>query len=186
MSTIRLIVGLGNPGPEYEQTRHNLGFKVADLLEKRRGSSWKIWKNLAEVSPGEVFILKPQVYMNNSGTAVREFIKYQNILPAEIIVVIDDFSIPLGKLRLRKSGSAGGHNGLDSIIAHLATPEFPRLRLGIGHIPLNTNPADFVLSKFLPEQKDIVESMIAKAADVVETVLKEGIEKSIEYDHNRP
>src|SRR3989339_993962 len=135
---LKLIVGLGNPGDKYALTRHNLGFRVADELARRWGCSWKNWKGVAlaasSADAGRAQLFKPQTYMNNSGQPLLEYLAYHNILPGEIIVVLDDFSLPLGKLRLRNSGSAGGHNGLSSVIAHCGTDAVARLRLGIGPV----------------------------------------------------
>src|SRR3989339_2071113 len=138
MVKYKLIAGLGNPGEKYTFTKHNLGFRVADELARRWGCSWKPWKSQALVAspedPGRALLFKPQTYMNNSGQPLSNYLGYHNILPGEIIVILDDFSLPLGKLRLRKSGSAGGHNGLSSVIVHCGTDAIARLRLGIGPV----------------------------------------------------
>jgi PTH1 family peptidyl-tRNA hydrolase len=131
---LKAIVGLGNPGAEYKQTRHNVGFEVVDELARRWTVRLKSWKSMAEVavvSGRDVVLAEPKTFMNNSGQAVRAVADFYQIDPRDVLVVVDEVQLPLGRLRLRRSGSAGGHNGLKSIIEHLGT-EFPRLRLGVG------------------------------------------------------
>jgi PTH1 family peptidyl-tRNA hydrolase len=179
---IKLIVGLGNPDARYKNTRHNIGFDVIEQVAHDAPALWgetKLGaKALAASLPGGQKLLKPLEYMNNSGLAVRAMADYYRIAPAEILVIVDDFSLLLGVLRLRPSGSAGGHNGLKSIIEHLGTNEFPRLRCGIGPVPPGWDPADFVLSKFTAEESTAVEDMIKRACAAALDTLRDGLEKT--------
>jgi PTH1 family peptidyl-tRNA hydrolase len=176
-----LIVGLGNPGSRYEWTRHNCGFLVIDELGRRAGRTVRISECQAltartTLGGEEVMLAKPQTYMNLSGVAVgalRE--KYERDGLSSLLVISDDLALPFGKIRVRGQGSAGGHNGLKSIIAKLGTPEFPRVRLGIApDHPLN-DTSDFVLSEFPRSDRDALAEMVARAADAVEAVLTIGI-----------
>ncbi|MBN1621701.1 MAG: aminoacyl-tRNA hydrolase [Endomicrobiales bacterium] len=185
MANIKLIVGLGNPGEEYKKTRHNLGFRVVDEFAEKQDGKWRNWERLAKTStidliePGyKLTLAKPQKYMNNSGLAVRKLIDYFNISPQELLVVVDDFSLVFGKIRLRSAGSSGGHNGLTSIIEHINTSDFPRLRLGIGPVPSDINHSDYVLSNFTSTEESDIGRIIEEAVKVVETILTEGMEKA--------
>lgn len=185
---IQLIVGLGNPGREYENTRHNLGFRTVDLLAEEWDASWKSWSGVALTAkpdrPSPVVLAKPVTYMNNSGQAVRRLCDYYRISSQEILVVVDDFALPLGCLRLRERGSAGGHNGLASIIEHLGTSDFPRLRLGIGPVPADMDCADFVLAPVRGEEKETVQRMVEEAARTVENVLTAGLARAVSQIKN--
>jgi PTH1 family peptidyl-tRNA hydrolase len=155
---IKLFVGLGNHGHEYKNTRHNLGFMVLDSIALAKGLEFKNWDNMADVSfyegyIGKVWLLKPTTFMNFSGIAVSSFVKYYKISTEEIVVCYDDFSIYLGEYKIRMSGSAGGHNGIKSIIKLLHTDKFPRIKFGIGPLPKFMGMADFVLSKFAKEDE---------------------------------
>ncbi|MFH1368417.1 MAG: aminoacyl-tRNA hydrolase [Elusimicrobiota bacterium] len=181
--SIKLIVGLGNPGKGYEKTRHNLGFQAVEMLADIWKSGWKLEKKFKSLvsapgSSGVRLLVKPQTYMNNSGSAVRAVLDYYGIAPEEMLVISDDFSLPFEKIRLRKSGSDGGHNGLASIIENISTSVFPRLRMGIGPVPPWIDPADFVLSKFDKSQKENVENIKLEAVRVVRMILDEGWEKA--------
>ncbi|MHB9154107.1 MAG: aminoacyl-tRNA hydrolase [Endomicrobiales bacterium] len=190
MPEIKLVVGLGNPGKEYEDTRHNIGFKAVDLLAEEGRAEWKNWSGLAviakPVQDTPVLLAKPMTYMNNSGLVVKQIGDYYRFSVQEILVVMDDFSLPLGSLRLRRRGSAGGHNGLCSIIEHLGSSDFARLRLGIGPVPPGRDPADFVLAKFGSAEKAVVEEMVKEAARTVEKVLSEGFEKTVSRMKSAP
>lgn len=147
-----LIVGLGNPGLQYARTRHNVGFLALDHISKKLGCDTKRLKHLALTEKAVidgigVLLMKPQTFMNNSGEAVRDAADFYKIPPKNIIVIFDDTSLPVGALRVRKNGSAGGHNGIKSIISHLGTQEFPRIKLGIGAKPSGYDLADYVLGK---------------------------------------
>lgn len=176
---MRLIVGLGNPGPEYARTRHNVGFQVADELARRWGLDFRKgkWKSLvaAGSAHGEsVVLLKPQTYMNDSGQSVGGAASFYKVEAADVLVVYDDIDLPLGKLRLRERGSHGGHNGVRSIIQHLKSSEFPRLKVGVGR-PRHGDAADHVLSGFRKHELPIVEEALTRAAEAVETALREGL-----------
>ena len=183
MGHIKLIVGLGNPGKKYVRTRHNAGFNVLDILAEEAGAGWKNWKDKAETAvmnrAEKVILVKPGLYMNNSGEAVRGLLDYFSITPEEMLVVSDDFSLELGALRMRLKGSSGGHNGLQSIINQTGTSAFARLRLGIGPMPERIDPADFVLSEFNPEQNITMQETYKKAAAVIEDALSSGIEAAV-------
>lgn len=167
---MRLIVGLGNPGTEYVSTRHNIGWETIDMLvdrlglgrpqEKFGGACW----GPASLDGERVYFLKPYTYMNNSGIAVREIAHFYKIAPRDILVVVDDINLAPGRMRLRVSGSAGGHNGLKSIIAHLGTQDFPRLRLGVGERPVHYDLADWVLGHFSSDDRKTMDRVLDKAS----------------------
>lgn len=174
---MKLIVGLGNIGKEYEGTRHNIGFMVADELAKRWGIT--TWKNerssmCAEHRiPEKVFLIKPTTYMNLSGEAVGAFANFYNIDPEDIAVIQDDLDLPCGKLRIRRKGSAGGHNGIKSIQQHLGTGDFPRFKIGIGHPERNASAViGHVLHRFGKEEQPLIEEAVKQMADAVELWLK--------------
>lgn len=174
---MKLIVGLGNIGKEYEGTRHNIGFMVADELAKRWGiTTWKSERSAmcAEYRiPEKVFLIKPTTYMNLSGEAVGAFANFYNIDPEEIAVIQDDLDLPCGKLRIRRKGSAGGHNGIKSIQQHLGTGDFPRFKIGIGHPERNASAViGHVLHRFGKEEQPLIEEAVKQMADAVELWLK--------------
>jgi len=177
---VKAIVGLGNPGPQYKGTRHNVGFDVIDEIARRESVGFESapadaliakWRRPEEA----VLLVKPLTFMNLSGQAVGELARYFKIEVADLIVVVDEVHLPLGKLRARKRGSAGGHNGLKSVIAHLGD-EFARLRLGVGRGGDQRNLADHVLSRFEKDEAAEVERMTARAADAAEMFITSGIE----------
>src|ERR687885_2038527 len=177
-----LVVGLGNPGREYARTRHNVGWMVVDELARRHGGSWRSKFNgqVTDVRIGEhkVGLLKPETYMNESGRSVRAATDFFKVEPDAVLVVHDEGDFDLGRLQARKGGGLAGHNGLRSIAQHLKSPEFMRLRIGVGR-PGRGDPrplADYVLSDFAPE--DNAEELIARAADAVETLDAEGLERT--------
>jgi len=173
---IRLVAGLGNPGAEYTHTRHNIGFMVVDLLAHERGLVWEKsskW-DAATAKLGDTLLVKPASYMNRSGHPLFAIAQFFKIAPQEIFVVLDDFSLPLGRLRIRQSGSPGGHNGLESIIVQFGTEEIPRLRIGIGSAPAQ-GASDYVLSNFFEEEKGLVRSTIIRAADAVKCAIDNGV-----------
>jgi len=175
---MKAIVGLGNPGADYEGTRHNVGFDVVDALAGRwqaRLRSWKSTADVAVVSGRDVVLVEPRTFMNLSGQAVRAVADYYHIEPHDVLVVVDEAQLPLGRLRLRRSGSAGGHNGLKSVIEHLGT-EFPRLRIGVDRGDRRSDLADRVLSRFPPSEREVIEAAVARAADAAETFVSDGIE----------
>lgn len=173
---IRLVAGLGNPGPEYATTRHNIGFMVTDHLASQFGSTWERstkWEALL-ARCGGVFLAKPTSYMNRSGYPLLAIAQFYKIKPPEILVVLDDMALPLGRLRLRLSGGSGGHNGLESVIVQFGTEEIPRLRIGIGAAPPAAS-VDYVLSRFLEEEKSIVRSTIDRAAEAAKCAIDNGL-----------
>ena len=172
LSTIALVVGLGNVGRKYEGTRHNVGFDVLDLVACRSRAAALPETDryrLARASRDDTeFVLAwPTTFMNLSGKAVRELLTRFALAPEQMLVVVDDFALPLGRIRLRKSGSDGGHNGLASITEDIGTRDFPRMRLGIGPAPADTDPAEFVLGQFDAAEQERREDMTATAADAV-------------------
>lgn len=182
---MRLVVGLGNPGPRYSQTRHNLGFMVVDRLAAGQAVGFRtahqaLVGRLVLPSPGGknagLYLLKPLTFMNLSGQAVGAALRYFRLTPADLVVIHDDLDLELGRVRLRSIGSAGGHRGVDSIIGVLGTQQFYRIRLGIGRPPDGVSPAEFVLQPFAPEEQEKVEGMIAMAADAVRLAAWEGWE----------
>lgn len=166
------MAGLGNPGPEYAATRHNIGFMVADQLVAQFGSAWEKsskWEALL-AKCGDVFLAKPTSYMNRSGYPLVAIAHFYKIAPPEILVVLDDMALPLGRLRLRAGGGSGGHNGLESVIMQFGTEEIPRLRIGIGAAP-SEGSIDYVLSRFFEEEKSTVRSTIDRAVEAVKCAI---------------
>jgi peptidyl-tRNA hydrolase, PTH1 family len=178
-SVFRLLVGLGNPGRQYVGTRHNVGFLVLDELARRAAIEFRFdpkWN--AEVAQcGGRMLMKPQTFMNLSGEAVGNYARYHRLTSADILVAFDDTALALGDLRLRPSGSAGGHNGLESVLMHQATEAVPRLRVGIG-APIH-GLTDHVLGRFSPEETPVVEAAVDRAADAIEYANGHGIEAAM-------
>jgi len=177
MSPFQLIIGLGNPGSKYAFTRHNVGFMAVDRLAEKWGIAWQEKSKLQGwiAQDNEVILLKPHTYMNHSGQAVQAVCHWFKIMPRYVLVIYDDLDLPFGKLRLRKQGSAGGHNGMKSIIQHLGTQEFPRLRIGIGR-PVEGESAHYVLEAFNSEQKEKLPSILDQAVRVIELGRKQGLD----------
>ncbi|GMV97077.1 MAG: aminoacyl-tRNA hydrolase [Phycisphaerae bacterium] len=180
---MKLAVGLGNPGGKYEGTRHNVGFRVIDELARRHGIevSRGRFSGLAGgglIAGRPVLLLKPGTFMNLSGRSVREALAFHKLSPADLLVVSDDLALPLGRLRLRKGGSAGGHNGLTSVIQELGTDQFPRLRIGIGQVP-GERMVGHVLGPFSREEEEIIGPALVLAADAVECWFADGIEQAM-------
>ena len=180
-----LLVCLGNPGDKYENTRHNAGFMVADEIAERQGKpiqklKFKALTNIFTISGEKVLVMKPVTYMNLSGEAVRQAADFYKVPPDHVLVVLDDTALAVGKLRVRRGGSAGGHNGLKSIIQHLGTDQFPRLRVGVGEKPHpDYDLADWVLGRFTGEDKKAIDAAVKRAADGVECILKDGLEQGM-------
>lgn len=175
-----LIPGLGNPGTRYAGNRHNVGFQVLDLLAARHNLRFDRSEHRAVVAHGRiagqrVLLAKPQTYMNESGRAVGPLARFYKVAPEQIMVVFDDLDLPQGTIRLRPQGGAGGHNGMRSIIEHLATDNFPRLRIGIGRPPGQMDPAAYVLQDFRPEEEAEMTLVRQEAADALELWLREGL-----------
>lgn len=181
---IKAIVGLGNPGEVYKNTRHNVGFMVIDALNKelRCGKKKeKCFSELYECSEYDVILAKPQTYMNLSGNAVLNIIKDYKLKPDQLLVVYDDLDLPLGTVKLKKSGSSGGHRGMKSIIDMIKTENFPRLRVGIGRPSNKEDVSDYVLSPFSSNEKLIVEKVIVHCKECITNVLKYGIDKAMNF-----
>ncbi len=191
----QLIVGLGNPEQKYEQTRHNIGFAAVDALAR----SWQIPLSenrkfqgaFGEGKPSadKIRLLKPLTYMNNSGMAIRAVTDWYKLPPSSLLVIYDDMDLPLGKIRLRLSGSAGGHNGMKSAIAHLGTQNFPRLRLGIGkppgaNIKDDSSTVSYVLGRFSSGENQIVSEVLQLVVEAVELSIKQGVEKAMNHYNN--
>ncbi|MBI1762932.1 MAG: aminoacyl-tRNA hydrolase [Acidobacteria bacterium] len=180
-----LVIGLGNPGEQYEWTRHNAGFMIIDELARRTGQTVRVKEcqaltARARIGGVETLLVKPQTFMNLSGVAVAQLkTKYEVAEAANILVITDDFALPFGKLRVRPSGSAGGHNGLKSLIAKLNTQAFPRLRLGIAPDHPLSNSVDFVLSEFSRQEREPLATLVEQAADAVEVLLTKGVAEAM-------
>ena len=180
-----LVVFLGNPGPKYECTRHNAGFMAADALAKDKGikinrSRFKALTATVDLGGECVLLMKPQTFMNLSGEAVIQAVKFYRIAPDHVIVVSDEMSLPIGKLRIRTKGSAGGHNGLKNIIAHLGTDSFPRIRIGVGAPPHpDYDVADWVLSVFRNKDAEEMAEAAKRAAEAVECYVLHGPERAM-------
>lgn len=180
-----LVVFLGNPGLKYECTRHNAGFMTADALAKEKGikinrSRFKALTATVDMGGESVLLMKPQTYMNLSGEAVIQAVKFYKIAPENVIVVSDEMSLPIGKLRIRTKGSAGGHNGLKNIIAHLGTDSFPRIRIGVGAPPHpDYDVADWVLSVFRNKDAEEMAEAVKRAAEAVECYVLHGPERAM-------
>lgn len=185
----QLIVGLGNPGSKYEQTRHNVGFMAIDKLAK----VWQV--SLSEnrkfqgffgeglAGSSKIRLLKPTTFMNNSGQAIRAVVDWYKIPPEAVLVIYDDMDLPVGRLRIRLSGSAGGQNGMKSAIAHLGTQTFPRLRIGIDRA--NENSVSHVLGTFAPTEKPLIDEVLDLTVSAIELSLKQGVEKAMSLYNNR-
>lgn len=180
-----LLVGLGNPGDQYENTRHNVGFLVVDELADRakvpvQKLKYRALTNTTTIGDQKVLLMKPITYMNLSGEAVRQAVDFYKVPADHVLVVSDDTALAVGRLRIRKGGSAGGHNGLKNIIQHLGTDQFPRVRLGVGEKPHpDYDLADWVLGKFQGEDKKAMDAAVKKAADAIECILDQGLDKGM-------
>lgn len=178
-----LIAGLGNIGSEYAETRHNIGFKVLDALAAASNAVFRTerYGDVAEMRfKGRTFLLlKPSTYMNNSGNAVRYWLRKEKVEPAELLVVLDDLALPLGTIRMRAKGNDGGHNGLKSIDACIGTNAYPRLRCGIGHDFRQGQQVDYVLGEWLPEEKETLRSVIGMASEAVLSFGTQGVERTM-------
>jgi PTH1 family peptidyl-tRNA hydrolase len=191
----QLIVGLGNPGSKYDRTRHNIGFEAVDALAR----SWQI--SLSEnrkfqgvfgegIGPGaaKIRLLKPQTFMNNSGQAIRAVTDWYKLPPESVLVIYDEMDLPIGRLRLRLSGSAGGHNGMKSAIAHLGTQAFPRLRVGIGNaksLNPDRNAVSHVLGHFSTAEAEVIAEVLRLVVNAVECSIKQGVEKAMSLYNSR-
>ena len=184
-----LIFGLGNPGFEYENTRHNIGFQAIDALSDQ----WRIeiskirFQSLTGngvVRKQQVFLIKPQTFMNNSGNAVHSFLRFYKVEPSRLLIILDDLDLPFGKIRIRNNGGSAGHKGMQSIISRIGTNDFARLRIGIGRPPGKMDPMDYVLKKFPEKSKFDLNLVLSKAVESVNILIDDGIEKAMTlYNH---
>lgn len=180
-----IVVFLGNPGDKYENTRHNVGFMTADALGEKLNKpiqrlKFKALTNVVEYGGCRVLLMKPTTYMNLSGEAVREAAAFYKIPPERVLVICDDISLPVGKLRLRRHGSAGGHNGLRSIIGQLHSDQFPRLKIGVGQKPHpDYDLADWVLGHFSPQDAKVIDEAADRACDAIECLLSQGMDRAM-------
>ena len=179
-----IIAGLGNPEKKYDNTRHNIGFRIIDALADRHGIQFDINKHKGLCAKGviegeKVILVKPLTYMNLSGECIRAVCDFYKVEPEQVIILFDDISLDVGKLRIRKKGSAGGHNGIKSIIAHLGSDNFPRLKFGVGDKPAGGDLVDHVLGRFSKEDEDKAASGIEKACDAVECMISQGIDAAM-------
>jgi PTH1 family peptidyl-tRNA hydrolase len=176
---VKLVVGLGNPGQEYTGTRHNLGFEVVDAIAGRHGLEWRSARAdalIANWRARRAFLVKPLTYMNLSGHAVGELQRYYKVELADLLIIVDEIHLELGRLRTRASGSAGGHNGLKSLIAQLGTDKFPRMRIGVGRGDTRRDFSGHVLSRFDANERRLVQETVERATDAVELFVTSGIE----------
>ena len=184
---VRLIAGLGNPGPEYAQTRHNIGFAVLDALATDWGMTWENaskWKAQVVKSPRGL-LLKPLSYMNRSGESVRAAADFYQIDAPESLIVLDDTALPLGRLRLRSQGSSGGHNGLESVLMHFGSDAVPRLRIGIGSPPAQGS-TDYVLGRFFEEERPQVQQAVSRAVEAINCIIDKGLLSAMNLFNKAP
>jgi peptidyl-tRNA hydrolase, PTH1 family len=173
---IRLVAGLGNPGPEYAGTRHNIGFVVVDYLAAQLELTWEKstkWDALTS-KQGALLLVKPMSFMNRSGYPLAAIAQFYKIAPSEILVILDDFALPLGRIRIRAGGGTGGHNGLESVIMQFGTEEIPRLRIGIGAAPTAAS-VDHVLGRFFEEERPLVKSAIERSVEAIKCAVDNGV-----------
>jgi peptidyl-tRNA hydrolase, PTH1 family len=188
---MKLVVGLGNPGPRYAGTRHNVGFDAVDLLAKRHGAEWAAAPRGAEAlvatwRMGGAIFAKPLTFMNLSGAAVMPLLQFYKIEIADLLVVVDEVQLETGRIRIRPSGSAGGHNGLKSIIGSLGTDAFPRLRIGVGRGDTRRDLADHVLAKFDADERELIADAIARAADAAEVFVADDTAAAMNRFNRKP
>jgi peptidyl-tRNA hydrolase, PTH1 family len=188
---MKLVVGLGNPGPKYRDTLHNVGFMAVDVLASRHGASFESAPADALMArvrslDGGVLLAKPLTFMNRSGAAIGDLLRFYKIPVEDLVVVLDEVALPAGQLRARPAGSAGGHNGLKSIIGVLGTDRFARLRIGVGRGDPRRDLADHVLSPIPPDLRPIVDEAVVRAADAVECFTRDGIEKTMQVFNAPP
>ena len=184
---IRLVAGLGNPGSEYNGTRHNIGFAVVDRLATEWGLSWqheKNWHVLWAKGPNAILV-KPTSYMNRSGEPLQAIAHFYKIKPSEMLIVLDDMALPLGRLRLRPDGGTAGHNGLESVIVQFGTEEIPRLRVGIGAAP-REGSVDYVLGRFFEEERPLVDKSVGRAVEAVKCAIDFGLLSAMNQFNKNP
>lgn len=184
---IRLVAGLGNPGAEYERTRHNVGFTVIDRFARDLGAIWQhsskwdaVWAKV-----GDLLLVKPWSFMNRSGWPLAAVAQFYKIEPQEMLIVLDDTALPLGRIRIRSAGGTAGHNGLDSIIVQLGTDQIPRLRIGVGEPPPGAS-VDYVLGRFLEEEQPRVEAAVQRAAEAIKLAIDKGLVSAMNTFNKTP
>lgn len=188
---MHIIVGLGNPSKEYKGTRHNIGFETIDYLAERYGIDVSTKKHKAHIGKGainghKVILAKPQTFMNLSGESVKEFIQFYKIdEKQEVIIIYDDISLPPGRMRIRKKGSAGGHNGIKNIIAHLGHDEFLRIKVGVGEKPKGWDLADYVLGKFSKAERQDINEVVERISGAVELMLEDNADEAMNQYNNK-
>jgi PTH1 family peptidyl-tRNA hydrolase len=187
---LRIIVGLGNPGPEHQVTRHNAGFWFVDLLARRHGGEFRDYRKYSgetariSISGTDLVLLKPTTFMNRSGLSIRQLSEFFKILPEEILVAHDELDLPVGSVRLKQGGGPGGHNGLRDTIAHIGE-NFWRLRLGIGHPGKKADVIDYVLTRAPRAEEDLILEAVGTAADCMPLLLEQGAERAMTRLHSR-
>ena len=187
---LRIIVGLGNPGPEHQVTRHNAGFWFVDLLARRHGGEFRDYRKFSgetariSISGTDLVLLKPTTYMNRSGLSIRQLSEFFKILPEEILVAHDELDLPVGSVRLKQGGGHGGHNGLRDTIAHIGE-NFWRLRLGIGHPGKKADVIDYVLTRAPRTEEDLILDAVGTAVDCMPLLLEQGAERAMTRLHSR-
>jgi PTH1 family peptidyl-tRNA hydrolase len=189
---VNVLVGLGNPGPDYEETRHNIGFLVTDEIGKRYGPGRvqqhrNVWTTNVSIGHSEVLLARPRTYMNRSGAAVRDLLEQTGVEMHDLLIICDDLYLDFESIRLRTHGSHGGHNGLRSIIDHLGSIEFPRLRVGVGPAEPEVVHADFVLAPFSRKERERLPQIVDLAADCAEAVVRDGLTPAMNrYNRRAP
>lgn len=188
---MKIIAGLGNPGAQYENTPHSVGFEAVDAIAAKIGASWEAKRAFqclvarGNFAGGQVLLVKPMTFMNLSGESVAPIVKYNNATSADLLVIHDDIDLPLGRVRIKKNGSCGGHNGVRNIIERLGTQDFPRLKLGVGKDKANV--IGFVLGKFDPASRKIMDEVVAKAPEIAAAILASGPDRAMNaYNAWRP
>lgn len=182
---MRVIIGLGNPGPEYRRTRHNVGFRVADFLAERWGARLSRHAFLSVIGEAfwrgeKILLVEPQTYMNRSGEAVVRLRDFYHLAPSDFVVVHDDLDLPLGRLRIKSGGGgAGGNRGVASLIASLESKDFSRVKIGVGRPPSGQDPADFLLQPFTPPEEAFILPAVERAAEAIEVLLIDGLERAM-------
>ena len=186
----RLLAGLGNPGREYDGTRHNAGFAVLDLVASRLGVSFSKepkWDAMVARDPAsDLVLIKPTTFMNLSGESVCDYARFYKIAPASVLVIADDVALPLGSLRIRREGSSGGQKGLESVLIHFATEQVPRLRVGVGAASTGGDLSSHVLARFRPEEQPLVEESFSRAAEAALSVVNRGLAEAMNLYNGAP
>ena len=187
---MKVIVGLGNPGRQYERTRHNIGFEAIDYIAGKNQIEISSRKHKALIGSGylggqRVLLVKPQTFMNLSGESLRGIMDFYKLEPSDFIVIFDDISLDVGQLRIRRKGSAGGHNGIKSIISHLGSMDFPRVKIGVGEKPKGYDLADYVLGHFPAEERSIMDEAAKTAAEAIRMIITENADAAMNHFNSK-